>query len=263
MPLSGRIHRRGPGFGREESDLLRIVTAVLCLALIPESRIAAVGVPTTAPFDAVLEARARNGGFDYAGITGQDKKRLAAYLTNLADAQPAVMNGIEKKAFYINAYNALAIETLLENPGKSIKDIGGAFNRVRHRVGGEMLTLDDIENRLREVKDARIHFAIVCASRSCPPLAERAYLAQGLSEALEKQGRAFVNDPARNVIDRGKGRIALSRIFSWNRKEFERDGGTLLKFVSRYVNDPATAAWLAASSREPEFLEYDWAPNQP
>lgn len=224
---------------------------------------AAAGVPDPAPFDAVLAARARNGGFDYAGITGQDSKRLAAYLANLGDAQPATMNVEEKKAFYINAYNALAIQTLLENPGKSIMDIGGAFSKARHKVAGEMLTLDDIENRLREAKDARIHFAIVCASKSCPPLAPRAYVAQRLSEALEKQGRAFVNDPARNVIDRGKERVALSKIFSWDRKEFERDGGTLLKFVSRYVNDPATAAWLAASSKEPEFLEYDWAPNQP
>ncbi|HSS45493.1 MAG TPA: DUF547 domain-containing protein, partial [Thermoanaerobaculia bacterium] len=200
---------------------------------------------------------------DYAGASGQDKKRLAAYLANLGDAVPATMNGAEKKAFYINAYNALAIQTLLENPGKSIRDIDGAFSKARHRVGGEMLTLDDIENRLREAKDARIHFAIVCASKSCPPLAPRAYVALRLSEALEKQGRAFVNDPVRNVIDRGKGRVALSKIFYWNRKEFERDGGSLARLVSRYVNDSATAAWLAAFPREPEFLEYDWAPNQP
>ena len=58
-------------------------------------------------------------------------------------------------------------------------------------------------------------------------------------------------------------RVALSKIFYWNRKEFERDGGTLVKFVSRYVADPATARWLAAYDNPPEFLEYDWAPNQP
>ena len=57
--------------------------------------------------------------------------------------------------------------------------------------------------------------------------------------------------------------VALSKIFYWNRKEFERDGGTLVKFVSRYVADPATARWLAAYDNPPEFLEYDWAPNQP
>jgi hypothetical protein len=223
----------------------------------------ASGVPDPAPFDAVLEKRARNGGFDYAGTDGQDRKRLAAYLSNLGDARPAAMTADEKKAFSINAYNAIAIETLLENPGRKIKDIGGAFSRTRHRVGGEMLTLDDIENRLRDMRDARIHFAIVCASKSCPPLAPRAYTAAGLNEALERQGHAFVNDPSRNVIDKARGRVALSKIFHWDRKEFERDGGTLLKFVSRYANDAATTSFLATYPRDPEFLDYDWSPNQP
>ena len=238
-----------------------IAAAVLTLVLTPVAR--ASGVPDPAALDAVLERRARNGGFDYAGADGQDRKRLAAYATNLGDAQPSAMTPDEKKAFYINAYNVFAIETILANPGKKITDIGGAFNKEKHRVGGEILTLDDIENRLRDMKDARIHFAIVCASKSCPPLAPHAYTAAGLNETLERQGRAFVNDPSKNVIDRAKGRVALSKIFHWDRKEFERDGGTLVKFASRYVGDPATARWLAAYDNPPEFLEYDWAPNQP
>ena len=220
-------------------------------------------VPDPAPFDAVLKERARNGGFDYAGTTGQDRKRLAAYLSNLADARPAAMTAGEKKAFYINGYNAIAIQALLDHPGRKITDISGVFNRMKHSVGGEMLTLDEIENRLRDMKDARIHFAIVCASRSCPPLAPRAYTASDLDQALDRQGRAFVNDPSRNVVDRVRGRVALSKIFRWDRKEFERDGGTLLKFVSRYAADAATASYLATYGKEPEFLDYDWSPNQP
>ncbi len=239
-----------------------IGAAVLWIALIPVSE-ASAAVPDPAPFDAVLKERTRNGGFDYAGTTGQDRKRLAAYLANLGDAQPAGMTSDEKKSFYINAYNAIAIQTLLANPGRSIKDIPGAFNRAKHRVGGEMLTLDEIENRLRDMKDARIHFAIVCASRSCPPLAARAYTAADLDQALDGQGRAFVNDSSKNVIDRTRGRVALSKIFRWDRKEFERDGGTLLKFVSRYAADPATASYLATYGKDPEFLDYDWSPNQP
>jgi uncharacterized protein DUF547 len=238
-----------------------IAAIALTLVLAPNAR--ASGVPDPAALDAVLEKRARNGGFDYAGADGQDRKRLSAYATNLGDAQPAAMTADEKKAFYINAYNVFAIETILANPGKKITDIGGAFNKEKHRAGGEMLTLDDIENRLRDLKDARIHFAIVCASKSCPPLAPHAYTAAGLNEALDRQGRAFVNDPSKNVIDRAKGRVALSRIFYWDRKEFERDGGTLMKFVSRYGGDAATASWLAAYPKDPEFLDYDWAPNQP
>ena len=223
----------------------------------------AAAQPDPAPFDAVLSARARNGGFDYKGTDGQDKKRLAAYLTNIGDAQLSGMDSEERKAFYINAYNVLAIQTLLDNPGKKIIDIPGAFKTTKHKVAGEMLTLDEIENKLREFKDARIHFAIVCASKSCPPLAPQAYRGQGLSEALDRQGREFVSDPRKNIIDRNRGRVALSMIFNWNRKEFERDGGTLPKFVSKYVSDAQTASWLAYGPREPEFLEYDWSPNQP
>lgn len=237
--------------------------SALAFLLLAASASLRAAVPDPAPFDAVLEARARNGGFDYAGASGQDRKRLAAYLANLGDAQPAGMTPDERKAFYINAYNAIAIQTLLDNPGKGIRDISRAFTAARWRVGGEKVSLDDIENRLREMKDARIHFAIVCASRSCPPLAPRAYTAAAMEEALEKQGRVFVNDPARNVIDRAKGRLALSRIFHWSRKEFERDGGTLLKFVARYGADSGTASYIATYPKEPEFLDYDWSPNQP
>lgn len=238
----------------------RFAWALLFFLLAPHA--SAIGVPDPAPFDAVLAARAKNGGFDYAGTGGQDRKRLSAYLANLGDADPGKMTAEEKKAFYINSYNVIAIQTLLDNPGRKITDIRGAFNRTRHRVGGQMLTLDEIENKLRESRDARIHFAIVCASKSCPPLAPRAYRTADLNEALERQGREFVNDGKKNIIDRGRSRVALSKIFYWNRKEFERDG-TLLKFVSRYVLDPKTASWLAAYSEPPEFLSYDWSPNQP
>jgi hypothetical protein len=240
----------------------RAIRAALLLSL--PLRMGAAGVPDPAAFDAVLAVRAVHGGFDYRGTTGQDRKRLAAYLANLGDADPAAMTPDEKKAFWINAYNAIAVQTLLDNPGKKITDVSGAFKSEKHRAGGEMITLDEIENRLRAMKDARIHFAIVCASMSCPPLAGKAYMADGLSEALDRQGRAFVNDPKRNLVDRTKDRLALSQIFRWNRKEFERDaGGPLVKFVAKYVADPAAAAWVAGFVREPEFLAYDWSPNQP
>jgi hypothetical protein len=240
----------------------KIVIGACLLAAAASSQ--AAGLPDPAPFDAVLKERAKNGGYDYAGTTGQDRKRLAAYEANLGDAAVAGMSPDERKAFYINAYNAFAIQTLLDNPGKKITDVSGAFNRTKRRVGGEMLTLDEIENRLREMKDARIHFAIVCASKSCPPLASRAYVAEGLSDSLDRQGREFVNDPSKNVLDRAKGRLALSKIFHWNRKEFERDaGGPVVKFVSKYAKNAADASWVATFPKDPEFLEYDWNPNQP
>jgi hypothetical protein len=219
--------------------------------------------PDPAAFDAILAERARGGGFDYRGATGQDRKRLGAYLSNLGDADPGAMSPDERKAFLINAYNAMAIAIVLERyPVKSIRDIDGAFRSIKKRVGREMLTLDDIENRLRDTKDARIHFAIVCASKACPPLAGKAYRAEGLEAALDAQGRAFVNDPSKNLFDRAANRVALSKIFEWNRKEFERDGGTLAKYAARFASAPSLASWLETYPRPPEFLEYDWDLNQ-
>ena len=85
----------------------RRLAAFLVLAVLPLC--AGAASPDPAPFDAVLKERARHGGFDYAGTTGQDRKRLAAYLSNLGDARPAGMSADERKAFFINAYNAIAI----------------------------------------------------------------------------------------------------------------------------------------------------------
>ena len=239
--------------------------AVAVLALFPALASARPATqPDSAAFDAVLAERARKGGFDYRGATGQDKKRLGAYLSNLADADPAVMSPDERKAFLINAYNAMAIAVVLERyPVASIRDIDGAFKSIRKRIGKEMLTLDDIENRLRDMRDARIHFAIVCASKSCPPLAPKAYRAEGLSAALDAQGRAFVNDRTKNLLDRAANRLALSKIFDWNRKEFERDGGSLREYVARFAAEPSLASWVGTFPKPPEFLEYDWALNQP
>jgi hypothetical protein len=246
---------------REDRESARLITAA---ALWLAGRSLLVGVPDPAPFDAVLAARARNGGFDYRGTTGQDRKRLAAYLVNLADARPGEMSADGKKAFYVNAYNAMAIGIVLDRyPVKSIRDIEGAFARIRRRIGGQELSLDDIENRLRELKDARIHFAIVCVSESCPPLAPAAYRAETISADLDRQGRAFVNDPTKNVIDRARGSVALSKIFDWNHKEFEAEAGTVAKYVARYVDARETASWLASNAAPaPAFLDYDWALNQ-
>jgi hypothetical protein len=225
---------------------------------------ASPGSPDPAAFDAVLSARARDGGFDYKATTGQDKKRLAAYIANLGDARPETMRPAERSAFWINAYNAIAIQTLLDNPGSKILDVPGAFDKKTWRIAGKMRTLDEIEKvELKATGDPRYHFAIVCASASCPPLAPRAYRAGDLDAALERQARLFVNDPRRNAIDPARPSVALSKIFEWNRGEFEAGGVSLARAVSRWVDDPATRAFLTSYAGPVTFLEYDWSPNQP
>ena len=219
--------------------------------------------PEPAVWDAILSARARAGGFDYAAADGQDKKRLAAYLANLGDASPRDMAAEERKAFLVNAYNAMAIAIVLERfPIQSIRNVDGVFQTVRRRIGGEMLTLDDVENRLRDLKDPRIHFAIVCAATSSPPLLGRAYRAATLSADLDAQARAFLRDSTKNVIDPAEGTLELSQVFEWSRKEFEREAGTVGAYVARFTT-PAVGDWLRTFAKSPEFLPFDWKLNQP
>jgi hypothetical protein len=239
----------------------RRLLAALLLAGAPAAY--AATQPDPAVWDAILADRARGGGFDYRGADGQDRKRLAAYLANLGDANPKEMAKEERKAFYLNAYNAMAVAIVLEHyPVATIRDVKGAFDSVRKKIGGEMLTLGDIENRLRETRDSRIHFAIVCAAKSCPPLAARAYRAASLSADLDAQGRAFVRDPQKNVVDPAGDRLMVSPIFEWNRKEFEREAGTIGDYVARFAA-AAAADWLKTFSKSTEFLPYDWSLNQP
>jgi hypothetical protein len=247
-------------YSRVEERPMRSLAGLLLLALaspIPQ------GLPDPAPFDAVLAARARDGGFDYRGVTGQERKRLAAYISNLGDARPAEMTPNERMAFWVNAYNAMALAIVLDRyPVTSIQEISGAFKSLRRKIAGQELSLDDIENRLRETRDPRFHFLIVCASESCPALAPQAYTAETIAAELDRRTIAFINDPSKNSLDRRSGKILLSRIFDWNRMEFERSGGTLLRFIARYAPDPQTAAWLGSAAYKPRFIEYDWRLNQ-
>ncbi len=228
---------------------MRTALLIGLVALVFTAGAAAAAQPDPAVWNAILAARARDGGFDYRGTTGQDRKRLSAYLANLGDADPKAMGRDECKAFLINAYNAMAVAIVLDRyPVKSILDVDGAFKSVRRRIGGEMLTLDDVENRLRDFTDARIHFAIVCASKSCPPLAAKAYTAAGLSAALDAQGRAFVSRSLEERARPGRDRAWRSRrSSSGTARSSSATAGTLVE-VRRRGSCPSRR-WRVGSRR--------------
>jgi hypothetical protein len=167
-------------------------------------------------------------------------------------------------AFWINAYNAFAIKGILD--GYSPATLAGRYRyfiATDYRVGGEMINLYDLERKLLipEFREPRIHFAIVCASQSCPKLRAEAYVPEKLREQLEQGGRAFINDPTRNRFDRENKVAYLSKIFEWFEEDFAAHAGSLLSYVRRYVNDPELAADLATQPYRIEFLDYDWRLN--
>ncbi|MGH7894503.1 MAG: DUF547 domain-containing protein [Candidatus Binatia bacterium] len=121
------------------------------------------------------------------------------------------------------------------------------------------MSLDDVEHgRVRkDFAEPRIHFALVCAAKSCPPLRDEAYRAADLDRQLGDQGRTFLHDPTKNRWDAATRTLELSSIFKWFREDFEKAAGTLPAFVARYLDDPGATAQDARI----RFLAHDWSLN--
>jgi len=174
----------------------------------------------------------------------------------------------QRLAFWINAYNILAIDLVARHfPLESIRDIGSFFRPVWDRPAGTAAgaerTLGGIEHEiLREMGEPRIHAAIVCASTSCPPLARTPFTAEELDAQLDAAVRTWLASERKGVrIDRAGREVTLSPIFDWFEEDFEPAGG-VLGFVARHL--PADeAAWLRAERDRisVEHFDYDWSVN--
>lgn len=208
-------------------------------------------------FDAILKAHVRAGRVDYAAIKARAKADLDAYVTAVGGAKIDGLSRDAKLAFYLNAYNAMVIKAVVERwPNiESVIKVSGFFDGARYRVAGRSVTLNQLEKKiiLPTFKEPRVHFALVCAARSCPPLRARAFAGRGLSRVLEGLTKRFVNSN-RGVRMEG-GRVSVSKLFQWYAKDF----GDVKAFLARY-HDRHAAAIKAASSLA--YLHYDWALNK-
>lgn len=213
-------------------------------------------------FDQVLRRHVTDGHVDYAGIAGD--ARYADYLQVLQQTHAeSLPTRAEKLAFWINAYNALAIKGILD--GYSPYTFFGKvrfFYRNEYTVGGVRTSLYDLEHKiLIPLREPRIHFAIVCASKSCPKLRAQAYTAERLEQQLEEDARQFINDPQRNRFDRDQKIAHVSKIFDWFESDFKAHSGSVQRYLARYVADAAIAEALAADAYEVNYLRYDWNLN--
>ncbi len=216
-------------------------------------------------FDDLLRTHVTDGVVAYPGIAADTK--LREYLQRLDRIDPnALVTREDRLAFWINAYNAFAIKGILD--GYSPRTLVGRYRyfiATDYRVGGETINLYGLEQKLLipDFQEPRVHFAIVCASRSCPKLRSEAYTPDHIERQLEEGARAFVNDPTRNRFDR-QARVAhLSMIFKWFEEDFTARAGSLLGYVKRYVADPDLARELESVPYRVEFLDYDWSLNGP
>lgn len=164
----------------------------------------------------------------------------------------------EKLAFYINAYNILALKKVADYwPTESIKDAGSLFTPVWDKpagnLGGKTVTLGEVEHKiLRPMGEPRIHLAIVCASVSCPDLRDEPYTAMRLDNQLNDQTRQFLNNKGKGLKIEKKV-IRISKIFDWFEDDFERIGG-VSAFLKHYKKDLPKLKVKAN-------IPYDWATN--
>jgi len=211
----------------------------------------------------LLKAHVRDGVVDYAGFKA-DEARLDDYLARNGRVNPESLSREERFAYYINAYNAWTIKLILTGyPGvKSIKDLGSLlqspWKKPFVKIDGRTLTLDEIEHSILrpQFKDARVHFAIVCASKGCPPLIAEPYRGAALDDQLNRVTTAFLNRPGNYRLE--GDRFEVSSIFKW----FGEDFGNLFDFYIRYAQGDLKQALQSGRDRiRVGYLDYDWSLN--
>jgi hypothetical protein len=182
-------------------------------------------------------------------------------LTDLAATDVAHLDRDHAVAFWLNAYHAMVLSAVLrgENPA-SVTGRARLYHWFHLTVAGYRLTLDDIRFILNGFasKDPRIHFAIYDATRSGPGLAREPYRADELDHQLVEVTRRFVNDSRHFRVNAAAGRVALSKVFEWHRADFEREAGTLARFLQPYAQDAELSQALASPVVGFESLPYDW-----
>lgn len=207
--------------------------------------------------DQFFKVYVKEGSVDYSAIKNQKQDIAELYeLTGKVNLSSASAN--EKKAFYINAYNLLVIKSIVDHyPVKSPMDVEGFFKEKKHKIAGEQLTLDEIENKkIREVySDARIHFALVCGAKSCPPLSSFAYLPEKLDKDLNEKTREALEDKNFVRVDYKNQQVKTSQIFDWYRQDFIDETGSILAFLNKYRYDKIPSDFNV------NFYEYDWSLN--
>ncbi len=203
----------------------------------------------------------------YRAVAPIDRARLDDYLTLLRGAPVDRLSGDQQLAYWINLYNALTVRIVLDRyPVASIRDIGsgglfdwGPWNRKLFTVENETVSLNDIEHRiLRPIwRDARLHYAVNCASLGCPNLAARAYESTHLDPMFEAAARDYVNHPrgAKPVADG----LVVSKIYGWFAGDFGGGDGAVLDHLRRYAA-PELRARIDGRPRIADYA-YDWRLN--
>lgn len=201
----------------------------------------------------------------YGSVTSADRVALAAFVRGLGRAPVESMTRPQQIAYWINLYNAETVKLVLDAyPVKSIRKINGGlldlgpWDKPAVKIGSAILSLNDIEHRiLRPIfHDARIHFAVNCASIGCPNIAAVPFDGAHIDAELDAAARAFINHPRGIRLENGK--LAASSIFDWYAADFGGKTG-VIPFARKFASD-RTQSLLKGRTRIDTF-SYDWDLN--
>ena len=231
------------------------------------------------PLDVVLSSFVNeNGLVNYAGLQ-KDRTNLSFYMDSIANVSPEshpkrFSSPTEQLAYWINAYNASVLTGITDAyPVSSVKDIrlfNGFFNRQKWTVGGQELTLNNIENDIirTQFNDPRVHFVLNCGAMSCPPLENRAFTGRSLEKRLEKALKRFISNE--HFFTLSGNQLYLSKIIDWYRNDFATknrftnpnnpDMDPLISYFIPYVSQPVEDR-LRSPTLKVQFHEYDWSLN--
>lgn len=271
--------------------------ALIVTLLLPAALAARVDAGQKEPsfydhYAAVLERFVDEDGMvDYRALKA-NRGELDAFVEQMARLERSTYRDWtdrQKIAFWINAYNALTLKTIINHypikptfparliyPNNSIRQIEGVWDDIEHTVMGEDMTLEEIEHEVlrKEFDEPRIHVALVCAAMGCPPLLDQPYRGAELDEQLDGRARRMLADPKKFRIERGRERVYLSPIFDWFGKDFinryapdsgfeghSRAERAVLNYLSRHVDAP-DRRYLRTGDYKVKYLDYDWSLNE-
>jgi hypothetical protein len=241
-----------------------LVLSVLLTSLLGFTQGFSSKAPDHAIWTEILQKNvAENGAVNYKGILAE-REKFDQYIDVLTSHHPHDgWSSNEQLAYWINAYNAFTVKLIVDNyPVKSIKELGGKIYKVNTPwdikfivIEGEKYDLNNIEHGIirKQFAEPRIHFAVNCASSSCPALRNEAFTAEKLEVQLEEQASAFVNDTRKNKI--AADHAELSKIFSWFKGDFNKES-SVIDFINKYSKVKLT------DDTKIEFQEYLWDLNE-
>jgi hypothetical protein len=229
-----------------------------------------------APWDRLLRANVTAEGWvDYESLKTRDAAELRAYLETLAATDvDRLESRDERKAFWINAHNALCVQTLIDAglPAEVPHAVlfgSNIFTQRTHRLAGKRRSLDEIEHQIlrRDFADPRLHAALVCGAQSSPRLRPEAYEARELDRQLDEECRSWIavettrDQKRKNSIDEGAKVLYLSKIFSWYAEDFGDSEERILDFVKRFADEPMRQ-FLETNKVRIQHLPFDWSLNR-